>query len=154
MYNNSLYIASDHGGYQLKRRLLRFFQNELNIEIEDVGSFEYNPTDDYPKYVISLAEKVIKTNGRGIVICRNGIGVNMVANKIKGIRCGIGYNIAVAESMMTDDNTNVLSLAAEHVTEEHAMAIVRKWLETDFSHATRHKRRLKEVAKLDAKIEN
>jgi len=149
MNSQPLYIASDHGGYQLKKRLLRFVQNELGREIEDLGPNEYVETDDYPDYVIPLAKKIIKTNGRGIVICKNGIGVCIAANKVLGIRAGIGYNLMAAETMMRDDNTNVLCLAAKALSEDHALAIVKKWLATTFSEEERHVRRLQKVKTLE-----
>jgi len=149
MYSGHLSIASDHGGYQLKKRLIRYIENELNLEITDMGPHEYEETDDYPDYVVPLAEKVSKEGGRGIVICRNGVGVCIAANKVAGIRCGIGYNIDAAESMMKDDNTNILSLAADHLSEDHAMAVVKKWLETEFSGEERHVRRLSKVSALE-----
>ena len=52
-----LYIASDHGGYKLKKRIIRYLKNELDIKIEDLGPTEYNKNDDYPDYVIPLAKK-------------------------------------------------------------------------------------------------
>lgn len=149
MYTGPLFIASDHGGYQLKKRLVRYVQNELQRDIEDLGSHEYVETDDYPDYVVPLTQKVIAEAGRGIVICRNGIGVCIASNKVAGIRCGIGYNISVAETMMLHANTNVLSLASDHLSDEHAMAIVKKWLETEFSEEERHVRRLQKVAELE-----
>ena len=149
MYTGTLFIASDHGGYQLKKRLVRYIQNELMRDVEDMGPHEYVETDDYPDYVVPLAQKVASDGARGIVICRNGIGVCMAANKIAGIRAGLGYNIAVGESMMQDDNTNVLALAADHVSDEFAMAIVKKWLESEFSGEERHMRRLEQVAELE-----
>lgn len=149
MFSGSLFIASDHGGYQLKKRLIRFCENELNIHIEDLGPLDLDPTDDYPDFVIPLAKKVVEIKGRGIVICRNGIGVCIAVNKIKGIKCGIGYNSGAAESMMRDDNTNVLALAADHLSEDHAMLVTKKWLETEFSGDERHVRRLKKVEDLE-----
>lgn len=149
MYNNSLFIASDHGGYQLKKRLVRYIQNELHLDIEDLGPYEYMKTDDYPDYAVPLAKKVAQTGGRGIVICRNGVGVCIASNKITGIRCGIGYNIGVAESMMRDDNTNILALASDHLSEDHAMAIVKKWLESEFGGDERYVRRLAKIVALE-----
>lgn len=149
MYTGPLFIASDHGGYAIKKRLVRYVQNELEREIEDLGPHEYVETDDYPDFVVPLTQKVLETQGRGIVICRNGIGVCIASNKIRGIRAGIGYNIAAAESMMKDDNTNVLALAADHVSEEFAMAILKKWLESEFSSDERHVRRLAKVVELE-----
>ncbi|OIO20307.1 MAG: ribose-5-phosphate isomerase [Candidatus Magasanikbacteria bacterium CG_4_10_14_0_8_um_filter_32_14] len=147
MYSKKLYIASDHGGYNLKKRLIRYIENELSLKIEDLGPYEHVEDDDYPDYVIPLARKVVEDDARGIVICKNGIGVSMAVNKTKGIRCGVGYNIAVAETMMTDDNTNVLALAAHLSSDEHAMAITKKWLDTEFSGDDRHVRRLQKVEK-------
>ena len=145
MTNTPLFIASDHGGYQLKKRLIRYIENELNLSITDLGPFEYDETDDYPDYVLPLTKKVLETNGRGIVICKNGVGVNIAANKVKGIRCGQAYNLMAAETMMKDDNTNVVSLAAKALSDDHAMKIITRWLETSFSEEPRHVRRLKKI---------
>jgi len=149
MYQGKLHIASDHRGYHLKERLVRFIENELNLEIADIGPHEYDETDDYVDYTIPLTREIIKTNGRGILLCKNGIGVCIAANKAHGIHAGIGYNISVAESMMLDDNTNVLCLAATQLSEDHAMAIVKKWLETEFSGAERHVRRLGKIDNIE-----
>lgn len=149
MYQGPLFIASDHGGYQLKKRLIRFIENELSLSITDLGPFEYVEDDDYPDYVIPLTTQVLDTNGRGIVICKNGVGVCMAANKVSGIRCGQGYNTQAAETMMQDDNTNVLSLAAKGVSDDLAMAIVTHWLQSTFSGEDRHLRRLEKVAQLE-----
>lgn len=149
MYTGPLFIASDHGGYQLKRRLVRYIQNELEREVTDLGAHEYVEADDYTDYTIPLTEQVLASQGRGIVICRSGIGVSIACNKTPGIRAGLGYNIAVAETMMQDNNTNILALASDHLSEEFAMAIVKKWLESEFSNAERHVRRLGKVAELE-----
>lgn len=144
MYTGPLFIASDHGGYQLKKRLVRYLQNELERDVTDLGPHEYVDGDDYPDFAFPLAEQVAQ-NGRGILICKNGVGVCIAANKVPGIRAGIGYNLMAAETMMHDDNTNVLCLAANLSSEEHAMAIVKRWLETPFSEDARHLRRLQKV---------
>jgi len=149
MYQGKLYIASDHGGYQLKKRLIRYCKNELNINIEDMGPLKHDPTDDYPDFVIPLAHKVIEEKARGVVICRNGVGVSIAVNKVKGIKCGIGYNISVAETMVIDDNSNIISLPADHLSEDHAMAVLKKWLETEYTGTERHARRLAKVEALE-----
>lgn len=149
MTSKSLHIASDHRGYRLKKRLVRYIKNELKLNIEDMGPYEYIETDDYPDYAIPLAKKVVSKNGLGIVICGNGIGVNITVNKISGARCGVGYNIDVAESMKTDDDTNIIALASDHISEDYAMAIIKKWLETEFSEAERHIRRLKKIKNVE-----
>lgn len=149
MYKGPLFIASDHGGYALKNRLVRYLENELNLKVKDLGPKEYIEDDDYPGFADAVSKKVIEENGRGILICKNGIGMCIAANKTSGIRAGIGYNLMAAETMMQDDNTNILCLASKLGSEEHAMAILRKWLETDFSEEERHKRRLEAVHKIE-----
>jgi ribose 5-phosphate isomerase B len=151
MYSGPLFIASDHGGYALKNRLVRYVENELNLKIEDLGPQSYDENDDYPPYAEAVAKKVLETEGRGILICKNGIGVCIAANKEHSIRAGIGYNLMAAETMMSDDNTNVLCLASKLGSEEHSMAVLRKWLETEFSEAERHERRLREVKEIEEK---
>lgn len=152
MYSGTLYISSDHGGYALKKRLVRFIENELSRPVTDLGPGEHVEADDYPDYAFPLAEKVATEHARGILICRNGIGVCIAANKVKSIRAGIGYNIAAAESMMKDDNTNILCLAADHLSEDFAMAIVKRWLETEYSEQERHQRRLEKITAFEKKV--
>lgn len=151
MYSGPLYIASDHAGYQLKKRIVRYIENELHLPITDLGPHEYIETDDYPDFAIPLGETVVKEKGRGILICANGIGVCIAANKVRGVRAGIGYNIVAAETMMADDDTNVLCLAAKLSSEDHAMAITKRWLETPASNHERHVRRREKIATYEKK---
>lgn len=144
-----IYIASDHGGYALKKRLVRYMENELGLKPKDMGPHTYEETDDYPDFAIPLAQKVMENDGRGILICRNGIGVCIAANKVKGIKAGIGYNISVSKSMRNDDDTNVLCLAADNLSEDFAMVITKNWLETEFSNHPRFSRRLNKVEALE-----
>ncbi len=152
MYKGPLLISSDHGGYGLKKRLVRFVQNQLNLKITDMGPHKYDEEDDYPDFAFPLAEKVVKEDGRGILICKNGIGVCVAANKVKEARAGIGYNLMAAETMMTDDNTNILCLASKLTSEEHSMAIVKRWLQSEFSHEPRHERRIAKIEEFENEI--
>lgn len=148
-FRMNLFIASDHGGYHLKKRIIRFIENELEGTITDIGPAAYDEDDDYPDYVVPLTKNVLEKKGRGIVICKNGVGVCIASNKVPGIRAGIGYNTMAAETMMTDDNTNVLCLAAKGISEDLALVIVKKWLETEFSNSDRHVRRLEKIQQLE-----
>ncbi len=139
--NFPLYIASDHGGYQLKKRLIRYCENELEIEIEDTGPLEFDELDDFPDFIVPTAKKAVETNGRAIMICGSGIGACISANKVKGMYAGLGYNIEVAGLMRQHNNTNGLCLAGRILSEDHAMAIVKKWLETDFCGEEKYKLR-------------
>lgn len=140
-----IYIASDHGGYELKQKILKHLV-EQGREIKDLGPDRYNGEDDYPDFAIPLAEKVQENpNNRGIVICRNGVGVSMTVNKYKDIRATLSWNPAHAKSSRLDDNTNVLALPADYVEDETAVNIVDTWLNTEFSGLPKHIRRIKKV---------
>ncbi|MBI5229913.1 MAG: ribose 5-phosphate isomerase B [Candidatus Magasanikbacteria bacterium] len=144
-----LYIGSDHAGFKLKEEVKKYLEF-LGYTYEDVGAKTFNEKDDYPEFARAVAEKVAAdAHAKGILICGNGVGVCMTANKIKGVRAGIGYNIGVAKTMRADDDTNVLCLAGRVLSTEFARAIVRLWLETAFSGEERHQRRLKQVAQLE-----
>ena len=142
-----IYIGSDHGGFKLKKELISYLQKKFTII--DVGPHTLNPQDDYPDYVIPLAEKVSKSRNLGIVICRNGQGVCIAANKVKGIRAVTGFSQKEAKKTRLDDNANVLALPADYLTQKEAKKIVMVWLKTSFSNATRHKRRLKKISKYE-----
>lgn len=144
MYQGPLYIASDHAGYQLKKRLVRFLEKELRLTVEDLGPHEYDEADDYPDYVIPAAQKAVATSGRAIMICGSGIGESIAANKVKGMRAALAYNIEAARLSRTDNDANGLCLAGRVLSDDHAMAIVKKWLETDFA-GGRHERRVKKI---------
>jgi len=145
-----IYIASDHGGFKLKKRLVRFFKNDLKIDVEDMGPSEYDKDDDYPDYAEPLAKKVSKNKDNlGILICGSGQGMCMLANKVKGIRAALGYSIESAELSRKHNNSNMLCLAGYVVTDDHAMAIVKKWISTPFSKAERHIRRLRKLEKIE-----
>lgn len=132
MYSGPLYIASDHAGYQLKKRLVRYLENELNVKVEDMGPAEYDKEDDFPDYAIPTTKKAVDEDARAILICGSGIGVCIASNKVEGARSALAYNIEAAESARQHNNSNILCLAAKHLSEDHAMAVVKKWLETDF----------------------
>lgn len=141
MYNGPLYIASDHAGYKMKKRLVRYIENELKLKIEDLGPYDYDELDDFPDYIIPAAIKAVETNGRVIVLGGSGNGEAIAANKVKGMRCALGYNIEAAELAIKHNNANGLSLAGRMLSEDHAMAVVKKWLETEDFLGDKYQRR-------------
>lgn len=144
-----IYLASDHGGYKLKKYLSQYLKNQLPTEFKDLGPAQYEETDDYPDYAIPLAKEVAKDEDNlGILICGSGNGVCLTANKVKGVRAILGYNIEAAELGRQHNNANVLCLAGRVLTEDHAAAVVKKFLETKFA-GGRHARRLDKVAKIE-----
>lgn len=144
-----LYISSDHGGYELKNTLVEFLKQQ-GADVTDLGPAAYMDGDDYPDYVVPMILKVLENpKNRGIVLCRNGVGVDMLANKFNGIRCALSFDPRHAASSRLDDDSNVLSIPADYVSVDKAKEIVTAWLNTEFSNEERHKRRLKKVAQLE-----
>ncbi|MDP2684430.1 MAG: RpiB/LacA/LacB family sugar-phosphate isomerase [bacterium] len=132
MYTGLIYIASDHAGYKLKKRLIRYIENELKLKVEDRGPKEYDENDDYPKYIIPAAQKAVAMNGRVIVIGGSGNGEAMAANKVKGMRCILAHSLETAELGRAHNDANGIAFGARIITEEHAMAMLKHWLETEF----------------------
>jgi len=144
-----IYIASDHGGFLIKKKLVSFLKLK-GWTVEDVGPFALDPEDDYPDYAIPMAQKVAgDKNSLGIVSCRNGQGVCIASNKVKGIRAVTGFSSQQAETTRKDDNANILCLPADYLSESEIKNIVSAWLGTDFSNAARHNRRLRKVSALE-----
>ncbi len=109
-------VASDHAGFDLKNYLVGELTN-TGYQVEDLGPFDYNETDDYPAFVKTAVAKffIDPANTTGILICRNGVGVCVNANKYKGVRCALSWNPAHAESAKNDDNANFLALGADYL---------------------------------------
>lgn len=144
-----LYITSDHAGFKLKNEIVTYL-TRMGLNVNDMGPQEYDETDDYPDYVIPTMQEIQKNpNALAIVICKNGVGVSVVANKFAGIRCALSWDGKHAGSSRVDDNANVLALPAAYLTREQALDVVHGWLEKDFSGEARHVRRLQKIAELE-----
>ena len=142
-----LAIASDHAGYQFKERLIPFLKS-LGHEVQDFGCYSQESCD-YPDYAIPAARSVIdRTNERAILICSNGIGMCIVANKIQGIIAALVYSIQTAETTRKHHNSNVICLGAKELPHAELMKMVEVWLVTDFE-GGRHERRMKKIRAFD-----
>ncbi len=145
-----LYIASDHAGFQLKKYLVRYLEKQLKTKVADLGATTYNPDDDFTDFAVDLAQKVVKNQAnRGIIICGSGQGSCIVSNKIAGVRAMLGYSIESAEKGRREDDATVLCLAGRVLSDEHAAAIVKRFLETEFDGLERRVRRLAKIAELE-----
>ncbi len=125
------------------------FFDEMNFEYEDMGAFHSDPDDDYPEFALKVAKSIVDQEDRGIVICGSGVGVDEVANKVSGIRCGLAINKDQIRSARHDDDINVLALASDHTSEDDAKEIVKIFLDTDFSGEERYQRRIHEVEEIE-----
>ncbi len=145
-----IFIGADHRGYNLKE-VLKIYLKELSLECEDLGAKKFNPEDDYPDFALTVAKKVAENpeENRGILICGSGVGVDIVANKIKGIRSALCFDAAQARASRNDDDTNVLSLTADFIAEEKAKEIVKVWLETPYAKLEKYERRLNKIKEIE-----
>lgn len=144
-----IFIAADHAGFEMKQELKRYLE-DLGYELEDVGPFALDPTDDYPDYVIPLAKKVAQNPGsRGIIVAGSGQGEIMCANKVRGIRAALLYDEYSARISRDHNDATVAALGARVLDIETAKRLVKLWLETPFSGEERHKRRLQKIADLE-----
>lgn len=143
-----IYIGADHKGFELKEKVKQWL-TEWKYDYEDMGSFELDPTDDYPVYAKKVAESVVEIEDKGILVCGSGVGVDEVANKFDGIRSGLAINKEQVGAARNDDNINVLALASDFTSEEEAKEIVKVFLDTEFGDEERFNRRLKEVGEIE-----
>ena len=147
-----VYLASDHGGFATKEITKRILKSH-NINYKDLGPLTYVKDDDYPDYVIPLASAVATNQDQGIIACRNGQGAAIVANKVKGIRAAICWNEECARSARNDDDSNILSLPADYLSDLEIEKIVVAWLETPFSEDARHIRRINKIREYETEGE-
>lgn len=147
-----IYIAADHGGFNLKNHLLNFMGSE-NYEFEDLSSTELDRTDDYPDYAKKVCEAVLANPGStGILLCKSGNGMVIAANKFKGIYAALCFNEIHAEFAKRHNNANVLCLDSEyHCDIREFESIVLKFLETEFEdkNTDRHLRRFKKIQDIE-----
>jgi ribose 5-phosphate isomerase B len=139
----NLFIASDHAGFELKNKITANFKNIL-----DLGPKEFIKEDDYPDYVYILIKNLYKNinENKGILICHNGGGVCIAANKFKKIRSALTFSVEHTKSLISDDNINVICIPAEFLSEEEVMKIVKTFSELSFEPQERHLRRIEKVS--------
>lgn len=137
-------IGSDHGGFELKERLKRYLE-ELGYAVQDFGCYGKESVD-YPDYAKKVACSVSKGEcQKGLLICRNGIGMSIAANRFRVVRAATCFNEDVAMSSREHDDTNVLCLGADFVSEEEAKKITLAWLKARFDDNERRVRRIKKI---------
>lgn len=140
-------IGSDHGGYQLKEEIKKYLE-EKQISYKDMGCMSEERVD-YPNIAKEVAKQVqAKKCEKGILICRSGIGMSIVANKFKGIRCTPCHNEYTAKFARLHNNGNILAIGADDVTVNEAICMIRMWLATEFE-GGRHEERIKIIDKIE-----
>ena len=142
-------IATDHGGFALKEDLVARLR-AAGHDVVDFGADKLSPDDDYPDFVIPLAQAVAAgTVERGVAVCGSGVGASVCANKIPGVRAGLIADHFSARQGVEDDHMNVICMGGRTVGPSVAWDIVQTFLAAEFSQAPRHLRRLAKVARLE-----
>jgi ribose 5-phosphate isomerase B len=142
-------IAADHGGYDLKKTLHSFLVAS-GYEVVDFGAYELNTQDDYPDFVVPLAQALAeKQVERGIAICGSGVGASVVANKVSGVRAALINDYFSAHQGVEDDNLNLLCLGGRITGYMAAEEYVQAFLNAKFTGLERHMRRLQKVHLLE-----
>ena len=140
-------IGSDHGGFVLKEQLKKYLLDK-GADVVDVGT---NNTQSchYPEFAIKCANEVKDGNCQfGIIVCTSGEGVAIAANKIKGIRAGIGYNVTVSRLMREHNDANVITFGARFTTLKQAIARTDAFLRAQFQ-GGRHALRVQMIKDLE-----
>lgn len=136
-------IGSDHAGFDYKEKIKSLLA-QLGHEVKDFGTHSTDPVD-YPMFIRPVAEAVARGEfERGIILGGSGNGEAIVANKIRGIRCGLCWNVESAKLSRQHNDANMLSLGQRMMPLETALEIVKVWLETSFE-GGRHLRRIQEI---------
>jgi ribose 5-phosphate isomerase B len=148
----TIYIGADHGGFNLKEHFKAVLTADAFTFI-DVGAAALDPADDYPDYAAAVAKKVSEDpiESRGIIICRSGFGVDIIANKFGGVRSALAMSPDHAYQGRHDDDANVLALAADFLDEGTATQIMKVFLTTPFAKEERYARRLQKITDIELK---
>lgn len=146
----TIYIGADHNGFAMKQAIAEALRH-AGYSVHDEGDVKQDPADDFPQF----AERVVRamhaskeSDSMGILICGSGQGMCMAANRFKGIRASLGWDVHEARAARNDDDSNILCLPARALTIEAAIRIAETWLATPFAGAARFKRRIRELDEL------
>lgn len=140
-------IGADHGGFKLKEEIKKYF-DEKEIKYEDKGCFSEESVN-YPDIAKEVAKDVSdKKADIGILICRSGIGMSIVANKFKGVRCAVCYNEQIAKFSRMHNNANMMALGADYMSVNDAICIVRQFIATEFE-GGRHETRVNMISEIE-----
>jgi ribose 5-phosphate isomerase B len=148
-----IFVAADHRGYGLKQEVIDYLK-KAGYDVEDDGDDQYNPDDDFPVFASRAVQKVLTSEDsdpRAVLLCGSGQGMVIAANRFKGIRAGLGWNLNAAKCLRNDENSNVLAIPAEIFDGEkrhEAFVIIEAWLNTPFANAARYIRRIQELDQL------
>lgn len=144
-----LYIGADHRGFELKELLKKYLKSK-GVPFEDAGNDHLDVEDDYVDFAVKVAGRVSKDpTTMGILVCGSGVGVDIVANKFKGVRSALVFDITRAKQSREHEAANVLCLGSDVTEEQTAIQIVDTFLNTPFSNEDRHIRRVAKIEDIE-----
>jgi RpiB/LacA/LacB family sugar-phosphate isomerase len=153
----NIFIASDHGGFELKEKVEFHYdvenkdQDAAEVKIIDMGPEQLDPEDDYPQYAFALSERLLDAyasgdkSALGVLICRSGNGMAIAANKVSGIRAALCFSVEHARKAREHDHANVLVLDADYLGDEEHFAIIHAFIHSRPSTDERHRRRVQAI---------
>jgi ribose 5-phosphate isomerase B len=146
-----IHVAADHAGYELKQLLIEGL-SVVGHEVIDHGAADYDSEDDYPPFCFSAGEAVVADPGSlGIVLGGSGNGEQIAANKVKGVRAVLAWNVETAKLGRSHNDANIIALGARQHGLEEALEIIQAFLDEPFSGEARHQRRIKELSDYEAR---
>ena len=146
MNNNTIVLATDHAGFELKEAVKKSLL-ELGFEIKDFGALEYEPTDDYPDFINPAAKFISENdNTMGVIFGGSGQGEAMAANRFKGVRAAVFYDgpDEIVNLSRLHNNANVLSFGSRFIKSERAIELIKQWLSIKFE-GGRHQKRIEKL---------
>lgn len=144
-----IHIGSDHAGLEFKNKIIAHLTNQGH-QVTDHGPHTYDANDDYPVFCIPTAQAVAKdSTSFGIVLGGSGNGEQMAANKVKGVRAALVWNIETAKLAREHNNANVISIGGRMHDEEFCLKLVDTFLNTPFPTDARHVRRIGQISNFE-----
>lgn len=144
-----IFLGADHRGFELKEMLKKRLIDE-GYEVVDLGADHLDLGDDYVDYAKRVAEAVVgDAANRGILLCGSGAGVDMVANKVDGVRSALVFDPIRARQAREHEDANVAALPSDVLDSETSWEIVKEFLQTPFSAEPRHERRLEKMEEVE-----
>ena len=139
-------LSYDHNGYEISKTIKEYLKNK-GYKVIDYNN-KYNKDDDYPIEALQMLENK-EDYEKGILICGSGIGMSIIANKVKGIRCAKVETIEEATLTRKHNDANIIALSSKN---NNILKIIDAFLETPFSFEERHQRRIKEIEEYEKKV--
>jgi ribose 5-phosphate isomerase B len=146
-----IYLSTDHGGFEMKEAIKARLQ-EKGYAVEDCGAFAFDAADDYPDFILPMAEKVAGDPGSvGVTLGRSGNGEAIACNKVPGVRAALCMNDEMARKGRQHNDANVIALGGDYIDMETSLRLVEIFLTTPFSGDARHQRRIDKISAFESR---